>query len=101
MNTATSAVPNDTRTIPLQDRISDQARQLWENYGRPHGRDVEIWLEAERQVLGADSQVNAGAGAGAVAAPELKSALTPKAPRASTPDGQARKQPAARAKKSA
>lgn len=30
------------------DEISQKARELWENYGRPAGRDEEIWLEAER-----------------------------------------------------
>ena len=81
-----SADPVDTRTLPLETRISAQARTLWEGYGRPEGRDVAIWLEAERQVLGVDSRVNQQAG-GAVAAPALHDALTPELPRASTPDG--------------
>jgi hypothetical protein len=89
MNDSTTtphSVPVDTRTEPLETRISRQARELWENYGRPEGRDLSIWLEAERQVLGVDSKVSQQAG-GAVSAKALNSALTPKAPRASTPDG--------------
>lgn len=80
------ADPADTRTLPLETRISQQARALWESYGRPEGRDIAIWLEAERQVLGVDARVNQQAG-GAVAEPALHDALTPQAPRAGTPDG--------------
>lgn len=84
-NSSAPAVTADTRTISLETRISRQAYQLWESYGRPEGRDVAIWLEAERQVLGADPQVSA-AQSGSVAAPALQSAQTPHAPKASTPD---------------
>ena len=37
---------------PTQEQISQRARQLWENAGRPDGRDLEHWLEAERQLRG-------------------------------------------------
>jgi hypothetical protein len=30
--------------------ISGLARALWEKWGRPAGRDTEIWLEAERRI---------------------------------------------------
>jgi Protein of unknown function (DUF2934). len=33
-----------------QDAIARRARQLWDDRGRPHGQDVDIWLEAERQL---------------------------------------------------
>ncbi len=42
---------------PTQPDISRRAAELWENYGRPEGRDLEIWLEAERQLLGVDPLV--------------------------------------------
>lgn len=35
---------------PTHEQISRRAQQLWENGGRPSGRDEEIWLEAERQL---------------------------------------------------
>ncbi|MEO6002045.1 MAG: DUF2934 domain-containing protein [Opitutus sp.] len=35
---------------PTQEEVSDRAYQLWEKYGRPDGRDVEIWFEAEREL---------------------------------------------------
>ena len=31
-------------------RIKARAYELWEAAGRPAGRDVEFWLEAERQI---------------------------------------------------
>lgn len=60
--------PADLRRVPLHDEISTRARELWEKYGRPAGRDEAIWLEAERQLLGVDSQVRK-VGAGSVSAP--------------------------------
>lgn len=30
-----------------EDAIADIARKLWERAGKPAGRDLEIWLEAE------------------------------------------------------
>jgi hypothetical protein len=38
---------------PTHDQIAPRARQLWENAGRPEGRDLEYWLEAERQLRAA------------------------------------------------
>lgn len=73
---ALAALPVDTRTMPLHDQIATQAHILWEHYGQPEGKDVSIWLEAERQVLGVDGEIQAVPG-GAVAAWELSEALTP------------------------
>jgi hypothetical protein len=67
--------PAPTRALPLHDAIAVRAYQLWEGYGRPEGRDVEIWLEAERQLLGADGAVNNGA-QGAVEARPLAEATS-------------------------
>lgn len=38
---------SNTRQLSHED-ISQKAKELWESYGRPAGRDEEIWLEAER-----------------------------------------------------
>lgn len=59
----------DTRTLPLHDAISRQAEKLWQRYGRPQGRDDEIWREAEGQVLGSDRQANQQPGGAVPAAP--------------------------------
>jgi hypothetical protein len=37
----------------LKQQISARAHELWEQHGRPAGRDVEFWLEAEAEVTGA------------------------------------------------
>jgi Protein of unknown function (DUF2934) len=34
---------------PTENRIRRRARQLWEESGRPSGRDLEFWLQAERE----------------------------------------------------
>jgi hypothetical protein len=33
-----------------QDEIRARARMLWEQNGRPDGRDLEIWLQAESEI---------------------------------------------------
>lgn len=33
--------------MPTHNDISHCARDLWVSYGRPTGRDLEIWLSAE------------------------------------------------------
>lgn len=35
---------------PSHDEIARMAYQLWEQRGHPQGYDVELWLEAERQI---------------------------------------------------
>jgi hypothetical protein len=78
------SIPSDTRDVSLHQEIATQAHILWERYGQPSGRDVSIWLEAERQVLGVDPRVNQQPG-GSVDAKDLGSALA--AERAATPSG--------------
>jgi len=36
----------------VQDKIARVAYELFEKSGRPHGKDVEHWIEAEAIVLG-------------------------------------------------
>ena len=59
--------PVHTRALPMNERIAEQAYNLWVAAGRPHGRSEEFWLKAELQVLGADSEVR-DVGTGAVSA---------------------------------
>lgn len=35
----------------LERRIRQRAHELWEAEGRPEGRDIEHWREAERQIM--------------------------------------------------
>ena len=34
----------------LKQRITERARQLWDEDGRPEGRDMEYWLKAEDEL---------------------------------------------------
>jgi hypothetical protein len=36
--------------------IRTRAREIWEQSGRPEGRDVEFWVQAEAEVRGRDQQ---------------------------------------------
>lgn len=35
----------------LRQQISRRAQELWHERGKPHGKDHEIWLEAEQEVI--------------------------------------------------
>jgi hypothetical protein len=34
---------------PNEKRVRKRAREIWEENGKPLGRDVEFWLQAERE----------------------------------------------------
>lgn len=34
---------------PDDVRIRNRAHEIWDEYGRPAGRDLEFWLKAERE----------------------------------------------------
>lgn len=34
-----------------EETVRDRARDLWEQHGRPFGRDEEFWLRAERDLI--------------------------------------------------
>jgi hypothetical protein len=46
---------------PTREQIQALAHALWIDRGRPEGCDVEIWLEAERQLCGRNTVVPATA----------------------------------------
>ena len=37
--------------VSITDAIRESAYYLWENEGRPEGRDFEIWIKAEKDLL--------------------------------------------------
>ena len=37
-----------------KEEIGARARELWEHHGRPTGRDLEFWLQAERELRESD-----------------------------------------------
>jgi hypothetical protein len=44
----TAAAPAPVATPPSRESIAVLACDLWDRQGRPSGRDLEFWLEAER-----------------------------------------------------
>ena len=36
---------------PTHEAIAKRAYEIYEETGRPNGRDVEIWLKAERELI--------------------------------------------------
>jgi hypothetical protein len=51
--------PAEVRNQAWNDEISRRAKELWAQYGKPSGRDEDIWLEAECQLLGTDAYARA------------------------------------------
>jgi hypothetical protein len=47
--TAAAGINMDT---PAQDQIRNRARELWEQNGRPEGKQDEFWRQAERELQG-------------------------------------------------
>lgn len=41
---------NKISDTELTERIRTKAKEIWEKKGRVQGKDLEIWLEAERLV---------------------------------------------------
>jgi hypothetical protein len=40
---------------PSENRVRRRAREIWEENGRPFGRDEEFWFQAEREFREAES----------------------------------------------
>jgi len=59
MDSPVTAAPKNIADTPLREEISRRAHRIWEENGSPHGHDLEFWLKAEREVLGADPAVRA------------------------------------------
>ena len=38
-------------SVDVEQRIRDRAYAIWLEEGRPHGRDADRWLQAERAIL--------------------------------------------------
>ena len=41
----------DAMDPELRHRIEERAYALWEANGRPEGRDLDYWLQAEREIV--------------------------------------------------
>ena len=42
---------------PDEEKIRKRAREIWEENGRPAGRDEEFWFQAERELKEADKEI--------------------------------------------
>lgn len=42
--------------FPTEEQIKQRAHELWEEAGRPEGRDREFWHQAERDLQGASEK---------------------------------------------
>ena len=38
----------------LDDRIRNRANPLWVESGQPEGREMDFWLQAEKEIMGTD-----------------------------------------------
>lgn len=72
---ATEANPDES-IFPMQhphpsthDEIARRAQSIWDMRGQPHGHDLAIWLEAERQLNMDPAGPQSGDSAGPVSAP--------------------------------
>lgn len=39
------------KRLPPREEIAARARKIWQERGSPGGRDLEHWIEAERQLI--------------------------------------------------
>jgi hypothetical protein len=61
MNSKKNRMPSALPTRPTREQVEALAHAIWLDRGRPVGRELEHWLEAERQ-LGAGSRLQAEGG---------------------------------------
>lgn len=45
-----AAYPGETTMPTVTQQIAQRARELWDERGRPEGRDAEFWTQAEREL---------------------------------------------------
>ena len=53
LKSATSPAPNRTSPTDIEERIRRRAYEIYEQRGRIEGLDLDDWLQAEAEVMGA------------------------------------------------
>lgn len=76
-----------SKSTGFEDRVRREAYRLWEEAGRPHGRDAEFWHEASALV---EREAAASAEAAAPPPKPRKKAAKP-APKAAPPPRKSKK----------
>ncbi len=78
---------SEQKTIAASNEISRLAYLLWEQAGRPSGRDLEFWLKAESQLAKKSVPENPVPAAPSLAVNKMESMLKKRftAPRVETP----------------
>lgn len=69
---------------PTPEQIGQRAREIWRERGEPSGQDVEIWLEAERQLATPDAGTTTAAPAATAPTPSPASPVVPPVRRSGT-----------------
>ena len=49
-------LPHRLEARRIKQEITLRAREIWEHNGRPSGRDLEFWLQAESEIRKRDQQ---------------------------------------------
>lgn len=78
---------------PTHEQVTHRAEKLWQERGRPDGKDLEIWLEAERQLTtgassngsGTQSEAKSAVAVAEKAAQQRKEARAPMVPSKTVP----------------
>jgi hypothetical protein len=77
MNTNTETESQPQAKVP-RNEVQHRAYHLWEAAGRPAGRDLEYWLQAEAELLAGNHRTRPQAGASETSPkPEIPHALIP------------------------
>jgi hypothetical protein len=50
MKNSNHPTPSGNAALPSHDAICQRARDIWLSRGQPLGQDLDIWLEAEREL---------------------------------------------------
>lgn len=53
-----TSISNGSGNDDMADRIRGRAYSIWEEEGRPDGRDGDHWLQAEREIMHGNDEID-------------------------------------------
>jgi hypothetical protein len=77
MNPNPTTASSATSSSPSADAISRRAYELWEQDGRPDGADLRHWLQAEKELGGAEQSNGQSNGQASRATRSTQNSATP------------------------